>query len=258
MLLTEAPGIIAFIFGLLVGSFINVLIYRIPRNISFVMPRSRCESCKSLIQWYQNIPVISFIVLWGKCSYCKKKISWRHPLVELMVGVAAYGLFPQDLSEHSLIFFFFFFAIYCAFVVHFFVDLDFQILPDGVNLYLAILFLAYSLFFHSWAHWLWGGIIGFGIPYTITWLFYKLRGKIGMGGGDIKLYGALGLYLGPREIVMTIFLSCLLGATIGLLLILCKMANRQTPIAFGPYIILAAVFQIFFPHYQKHLMGLIF
>ncbi|MCY4643666.1 MAG: A24 family peptidase [Bacteriovoracales bacterium] len=158
----------------------------------------------------------------------------------------------------SLILFFFFFSVFCAFIVHFFIDLDFQILPNGVNLYLAIVFLSYSLFFHPWPHWLWGGILGFSIPYSITWVFYKLRGKIGMGGGDIKLYGALGLYLGPEQIVVTLFLSCFLGSLAGLIFIGLRKMKRETPMAFGPFIIIAASLQIFFPHFQKYLMTIVF
>ena len=254
----EIAGGIVVLFGLLLGSFINVLIYRIPRGIDFVAPRSRCESCKTLIKWYQNIPVASFLLLGGKSACCGRRISWRHPLVEIIVGIVAYLLFPKHFNWMSFIHFLFFFTVFCALVVHFFIDLDFQILPDGVNLYLAVLFLIYSLFFHPWTHWALGGLVGFGIPYGITWLFYKVRGKIGMGGGDIKLYAALGLYLGPQQIVVNIFLSCFLGSLVGLVLIFSKRAGRETPIAFGPFIVIAALFQIFFPRLQRGLLSFLF
>ena len=244
--------------GLLVGSFINVLIYRIPRKINFIISRSKCESCGALIRWYQNIPVISFIILWGRCAYCEKKISWRHPFIEVLISVGAYLLFQKFFYGQGLLFFFFFFVVFCALVIHFFIDIDFQILPDGVNLFLAIIFLVYSLIFHSWAHWLWGGLLGFGLPYGITWLFHQMRGKIGMGGGDIKLYGALGLYLGPQQIVATLFLSCLLGSLLGICLVALKKMNRETPMAFGPCIIAAAAFQIFFSQFQDSLIRLLF
>ena len=246
------------ILGLLVGSFVNVLIYRIPRNMNFVTLRSQCESCQSLVRWYQNIPLISFIVLGGKCAYCRKSISWRHPLLEVTTAMAACFLFPKYLNWQTFIYFCFFFTVFCTLMAHFFIDLDFQILPDGINLYLAILFLTYSLLFHSWPHWLMGGLLGFGLPLIVTWLFYKLRGKMGMGGGDIKLYGALGLYLGPQQIMMTLFLSSFLGALVGLLFIMLKKMNQQTPIAFGPFIIVVAMFQIFFPHLQERLMVFLF
>ena len=256
MISIQAPIIICF--GLLIGSFINVLIYRIPRNISFILPRSRCESCGTLITWYQNIPLLSFIFLGGRSSCCKQKISFRHPFVEGLIAVAAYLLFPNYLTQHSLIHFFFFFSIFCAFTIHFFIDLDFQILPDGITLYLALLFVVYAGFSYASSHWVLGGVVGFSIPYFITWLFYKLRGKIGMGGGDIKLYGALGIYLGVQQILMAIFLSCFLGSLWGLILMACKRVKRETPIAFGPFIIIAATFQIFFPHMQMQLMRFIF
>lgn len=249
----------AIIFGLLIGSFVNVLIYRIPRNINFVVLRSQCESCGHFIKWYQNIPVFSFIFLRGVSSCCSTKISWRHPFVEIFIAVVAYILFPKKYFDwQNIIHFFFFFTVFCTLIVHFFVDLDFQVLPDGVNAYLAILFLAYSLIFNSWSYWLLGGLVGFGVPYGITWLFYQLRGKIGMGGGDIKLYGVLGLYLGPRQIMFTIFLSCFLGSLVGLCLIIGGRATKETPIPFGPFIVIAAVFQIFFPQLQWQFLVFLF
>ena len=256
--MTNFENFFVILLGLLIGSFINVLIYRIPREISFIVPRSQCESCKTLIRWYQNIPVISFVILWGKCASCGKKISWRHPLVEILIAAASYLLFHKFFYEQGPFFFFFFLAIFCALTVHFFIDIDFQILPDGINLFLAILFLVYSLIFYSWAHWLWGGLLGFGLPYGITWLFHQMRGKIGMGGGDIKLYGALGLYLGPQQIVVALFLSCLLGSVLGICLIALKKMDRETPMAFGPCIIAVAVFQIFFPQLQDPLIRQLF
>ena len=248
----------SFFFGLLVGSFLNVLIYRIPRKIGFVFLRSRCESCQKLIRWYQNIPLVSFVFLRGKCESCGEKISYRHPLVELLVGMIFYVLFPEKINASTMAFYLFYLAIFCALVVHFFIDLDFQILPDGVNAYLALLFLSYSLLFHSWQHWLFGALIGFSIPYAMTWVFYQLRGKIGMGGGDFKLYAALGLYLGPQGILMNLFLSCFLGSVVGVGLILLRKIGRDTPIAFGPFIIIAAIGQIFFPGYQDLLTNIVF
>lgn len=170
------------IWGLLVGSFVNVLIYRIPRKISFITPRSRCESCQSLVKWYQNIPVISFIFLRGRCAYCGKNISWRHPLVEVATAVVAYLLFPKYLDGQTLVHFCFFFTLFCALMVHFFIDLDFQILPDGINLYLAILFLTYSLFFYSWGHWLGGGFWVLASPILSLGFSISCEEKLGWAG----------------------------------------------------------------------------
>jgi leader peptidase (prepilin peptidase)/N-methyltransferase len=133
------------------------------------------------------------------------------------------------------------------------IDLQHQILPDSVNIYLACLFLMVSVTSQSWKYWLFGGAIGVGFPLLVTWMFYKLRGQIGLGGGDIKLYGALGLYLGPLGIIHNIFLSCFLGAIIGLFLIGFKVIKKENPIPFGPFILIISLIQIFFADWFEHL-----
>jgi leader peptidase (prepilin peptidase)/N-methyltransferase len=236
-------------FGLLVGSFLNALIYRLPRDINIALPRSSCPNCKKLIYWYENIPVLSFIFLRGKCSGCQTKISMQYPLIELLSGLAAMFLAPSDLSSQSVFTFLFYFGVFSAFLVHFIVDLKHQILPDSVNIYLACLFFAVSLVNRHWTFWLIGSSIGLGFPLLVSWAFYKLRGQIGLGGGDIKLYAALGLYLGPLGIIHNIFLSCFLGAVIGVLLMVFKIIKRENPIPFGPFIILVGFVQIFFENW---------
>ncbi len=237
------------IFGLLIGSFINVIIYRVPREISVVAPRSKCTKCDKTIFWYENIPVLSYLFLRGKCSGCKSKISLKYPIVEILSGIGAFCLFPNILSLENLTFFLFFFSIFVVFIAHFFIDLEHQILPDSLNLYLGILFLAYALVFRSWQYWAIGFSLGLALPLSVTWVFYKIKGEIGLGGGDIKLFAALGLYLGPLGVVQNIFASCFVGALVGGVLILFKVISKKNPIPFGPFIISVAGFQIFFPKY---------
>ncbi len=239
--------IYAVIFGLLVGSFLNVVIYRLPRDLSIVFPRSNCPNCKTLIPWYFNIPVISYLFLRGKCGYCKANISLRYPLIELATGIVSLLLFPNYLTSETIMLYFFFFSVFCSFLCHFFIDLEFKILPDSINLYLFFLFVTYSLLFQDWMSSLLGGIVGFFVPLIVAWLFYKMRGVVGLGGGDIKLYGILGIYLGIEGIINNIFLSCLLGSLISGLLILTKKMSKDTPIAFGPFILIAASIQLYFP-----------
>ena len=245
------------IFGVLVGSFLNALIYRLPRNINIALPRSSCTNCKKIIAWYENIPVISYLFLRGKCSGCETRISIGYPLVELFAGVVAFLMAPKDISPPSLLNFFFFFSVFCAFLVHFIVDLRHQILPDSINIFLGLLFLCVSFLNHSWTYWLSGGAIGFLFPLTVTWVFYLLKGQVGLGGGDIKLFGALGLYLGPVGIMQTIFFSCFLGAVVGILLMGLKIIKRENPIPFGPFIIIVAALQIFLPQIFNHLLSYI-
>lgn len=238
---------LVFCFGSCLGSFLNVVIHRLPLGISVVTPRSRCPSCEKLIYWYENIPLVSFLFLRGKCSECEFKISKRYPAVEMLCGVIALVLFLDVQSIIDLYFYAFYLSVALIFVAQFLIDIDHKLLPDSLNLYLACILLAYSVMQFSWQHIVVGALIGGGFPFLVTWIFYKLRGQIGLGGGDIKLYAALGLYLGPLDVVLNIFLSCFLGAVIGLLLIAFKKMNKQNPIPFGPFILVIATLQIFFP-----------
>lgn len=244
-------GIYFFIFGLLIGSFLNVVILRLPNKVNMVTKRSACPKCGTQLKWYHNIPLFSFIFLRGKCAFCGTRISWRYPLIELFTGLVAYWLMPSELTTMSLANFFFYFSIACIFICHFMIDLDHHLLLDSLNLYLLAIFLSYVIFYYNWPFWVLGGAIGFGAPLLVTWIFYKLRGQVGLGGGDIKLYGILGLYFGPTGIMFTIFLSCLVGAVVGLILIGLNKMTKDKPMAFGPSILLVAAFQIFFPQYAS-------
>lgn len=236
----------ALILGLLVGSFLNVVILRLPVDQDIVFLRSHCPHCKKQLKWFHNIPVFSFLFLRGHCSFCKSTISWRYPFVELIMGFMSWYIFPDSLDFISIYQYIVHFFIIAILICHFFIDLDHFILPDKLNIYLLLIVGSYSFFQFSIQHWLLGGLIGFLGPLSITWLFYMLRGKVGLGGGDIKLYGILGLYLGPQGILMNIFLSCFLGALVGLGLMAIKKMNKDQPLAFGPSIIVVAVIQIFF------------
>jgi prepilin signal peptidase PulO-like enzyme (type II secretory pathway) len=239
--------IYVFIFGLLIGSFLNVVILRLPEKKDLVYTRSACPSCGGKLKWYHNIPVLSFLALKGKCAYCQQRISWRYPLIELMTGLVAFWLLPQVITLQSMGIFLFYFTIACIFICHFFIDLDHHLLLDSLNLYLLAIILAFAVFTFHWSYWATGGAIGFGAPLLVTWIFYKLRGQVGLGGGDIKLYGILGLYLGPTGVMFTIFLSCFVGAIFGIIMIGLKKMTKDKPMAFGPAIIMVAAFQIFFP-----------
>lgn len=248
----------ALIFGLLVGSFLNVVILRMPAKKDIVKTRSACTQCGSQLRWYHNIPVISYLFLRGKCGFCGKKISIRYPLIEILTGLVSFWLFPEDINTLTMAHYIFYFTIACIFICHFFIDLDHHLLLDSLNLYLLALILTFVIFNFDWRYWLVGGVIGFGVPLGVTWLFYKLRGQIGLGGGDIKLFGIIGLFVGPTGIIFNIFLSCMLGALIGLLFIALKRMTKDKPMAFGPAIILVAVLQIYFPQYASILQSWFF
>jgi leader peptidase (prepilin peptidase)/N-methyltransferase len=238
---------LTFIVGLLFGSFLNVVILRVPKGKSVVAPRSSCMKCGHLIKWYENIPVFSYLFLKGKCSSCKTPIGIRYPLIELLVGIIAVLLFPSNLSDTSMIDFVVFFAIACIFLALFVIDIEHHLLPDKLNIYLFAILAPYSINKFGFIDPLIGGLIGFGGTFGITYLFYKIKGQIGLGGGDIKLFGILGLYLGPEGIVQLIFLSSLCGSIFGIILIAFKKLPKDKPFAFGPYILIVSAIQIFFP-----------
>ena len=239
--------IYAFIFGSLIGSFLNVVIYRLPLEKKLTTDRSVCPKCNAQLKWYHNIPIVSFLLLRGKCGFCKTPISWRYPLIEILVGLISYGLFPEAITSFTLGIFLFYLIVACIFVCHLFIDLDHHLLLDSLNLYLLAVVFAFTVIMNQWFFWLIGGAIGLGVPLMVTWLFYKIRGQVGLGGGDIKLFGILGLYLGPTGIMFNIFLSCFVGAIIGLIFIAKKRMTKDKPMAFGPAILLVATLQIFFP-----------
>jgi leader peptidase (prepilin peptidase)/N-methyltransferase len=235
-----------------------VVIIRLPQKKDLVHARSVCPVCGNQLRWYHNIPVASFLFLRGKCAFCGTKISWRYPLIEILTGLVAFWLFPESSDTMALAIFMFEFTVACIFICHFFIDLDHQLLLDSLNLYLLAIVLPYVFFFYHWNYWVIGAAIGFGGTLLVTWLFYKIRGQIGLGGGDIKLYGILGLLLGPTGIVFNIFLSCLVGATVGLILIALKKTTKDKPMPFGPSILLVASFQIFFSEYAHRLQAWMF
>lgn len=250
--------IYAFIFGSLIGSFLNVVILRLPLNKDLVLKRSHCPQCLTQLKWYHNIPIVSFLILKGRCDFCKTRISWRYPTIELLTALISLGLTPNDFDLNHIMFYLFQFSIAAVFIMHFFIDLDHHLLLDSINLYLLAIILSFVLFHFHWTYWLVGGAVGFLVPLIVTWLFYKLRGQIGLGGGDIKLFGILGLLLGAKGIMFTIFLSCLVGALLGVTFILTKKLTKDHPMAFGPSIILVASFQIYFPNLASGLQNWFF
>ena len=236
-------------FGLIFGSFLNALIYRIPKGIGLFLPRSFCPKCKKTIPWYENIPLLSYLLLRGACSNCKTSIPKQYPLIEILTGFASLFLWPNNFEAVTILNFTFYFSIFCIFITHFCIDLEHKILPNILNLYLGIIFLTFSIMFKNWQFWLYGSLVGVLFPLSVTWLFYLAKKKEGLGMGDIKLFGILGLHLGPMGIIQNIFFSCLGGSIIGFFLILIKKLKRESEMPFGPFIILVASLQIFFPKF---------
>ncbi len=238
-------GVFVFLFGLCIGSFLNVCICRLPAKESIVFPASKCPRCGHCLAWWENIPLLSYLLLKGKCSGCKEHISFQYPLVELLTGVVAYFLWRKfGLTLEFLVYFLF----SCSLIVVTFIDLAHKIIPDVISLPGILIGLGCSFLIKdlSWLDSLVGILLGGGILYLVTWGYYLLTGRIGMGGGDIKLLAMIGAFLGWQAIPFVIFISALTGSVIGIVFILLKGAGRHYQIPFGPFLAFGAEMQLFF------------
>lgn len=237
------------IWGLLIGSFMNVVILRLPKNEDIVLERSGCPKCKNKIAWYDNIPILSYIILRGRCRLCRASISLQYPLIELIHGLLALYLFKnwyqfetmQFLRQLSVFF------ISSIFLAHIIIDFRYHLLLDKLNIALIPFVVAVVWIKGAWLTSLYGGLLGFLFPLLITWLFYLIRGKIGLGGGDIKLFGILGMLFGVKGVVLNLFTSCLIGSLITIFLMIMGKVKRDQYIPFGPYILIVALFQLLIP-----------
>jgi len=236
----------AFVMGAIFGSFLNVLIYRIPRKIKMGRSRSICPTCKGKIKFYDNIPIVSYLILGGRCRNCGERISLRYPLVEMLNG-AAY-LFFLWLFGFSLQFFMFAY-ISSVLITIFFIDYDFQIIPDVITIPSMVIGLGLSL--------LPGGIgilpsiigflVGGGVLYIIAVLGDWLFKKESMGGGDIKMAAMLGAFLGWQKVVLVFFGSAVVGLVVSVIIMLFSSKLRSSRVVpFGPFLAIAAFITIIF------------
>jgi leader peptidase (prepilin peptidase)/N-methyltransferase len=244
----------AFIFGALAGSFLNVCIARIPKGESIVQPPSHCPNCKSPISFYDNVPLLSFLILRGRCRSCSERISWRYFFVELMTGLLALSLFER----FGLGFVFFVsFGFVAALVVISFIDLDVRIVPDVISLPGIVLGLLLSIVGYfaignasgivpSPMSSAIGILAGGGFLLATAWIYEKITGVEGMGGGDIKLLAMIGAFLGWPSIPVTLFFASLVGSVVGLTCMLLTGAGRRLALPFAPFLCSGAVLFIFF------------
>jgi leader peptidase (prepilin peptidase)/N-methyltransferase len=258
---------IAALFGLCVGSFLNVVIHRLPKMLergwqaqcaelrgedpapgpayNLVVPRSACPACGTPITALQNIPVVSWLVLRGRCAGCKAPISARYPVVEVLGGLLAacavwrFGATPQGIG--ACVFLWSLLALTM-------IDFDTQLLPDSITLPLLWAGLIANLWhtFASLPDAVIGVVAGYLSLWTIYWLFKLIRGKEGMGYGDFKLLAALGAWLGWQLLPVIVLLSSVVGAGIGISLIVFRGRDHSVPLAFGPYLAIAGAIALFF------------
>ena len=233
-----------FIFGAVVGSFLNVCIFRLPAKTSIIKPLSQCPHCHHPIRFYDNIPIISFIVLRGKCRDCDGKISWRYPLVELITAVLSLLLFLQfGLTLRFLIFFIF----TAVLIVITFIDLDHQIIPDVLTLPGIPIFFLLAIFVVKipWLEALIGLLIGGGVLFAIAFVYELLTKREGMGGGDIKLLAMIGGFLGWKSLIFILLFSSFSGAIVGIAAMIIKKQDMKYAVPFGPFLSAAAVAYLF-------------
>jgi len=229
----------AFLVGACIGSFLNVVIYRLPRGESIVSPRSRCPGCGHAIPAWENIPIVSFVALRGKCAGCGEGISWRYPAVELLTASGFGAIFLLDGPGIPLLRDLLFFSLLIPIT---FIDIDHRIIPDELSLGgLAAGILLSFLPGGDWKGSVGGALLGGGILYATALLYEKIRGTEGMGGGDIKLLAMIGAFVGWRGTVATIFFGALLGAIGGILAMRKGGEGLKTAIPFGPYLCVAAL-----------------
>ena len=251
----------ALMIGLLVGSFLNVVVYRLPKmmqrdwceqsreilelpaepqttTFNLVLPNSSCPHCSHEIKPWENIPVISYLFLRGKCSSCKSPISMRYPLVELSCGLlSAYIAWHFGFTWQAGAMLLLTWGLLAMSLI----DVDHQLLPDSLVLPLLWLGLIANSFglFTSLENALWGAIAGYLSLWSVYWLFKLVTGKEGMGYGDFKLLAMLGAWGGWQVLPLTILLSSLVGAVLGLIMLRLRNAETSTPIPFGPYLAIA-------------------
>ena len=237
--------LIAFLFGAIVGSFLNVCIHRLPRHESVVWPASHCPSCVAPIAVYDNIPILSYLLLRGRCRTCRALISPWYPIVELANGVGYCLIFWQfglgwSSTAYALLF--------SALLVISAIDLSHQIIPDRITLPGIVLGLlcASMILPVGLLDSVLGVLVGGGLLWALAWASPYLFGREGMGGGDIKLLAMIGAFLGWKPVLLTIMVGALVGSVIGLGLIALKVMRRDQYLPFGPFLALGAVVSLFF------------
>ena len=252
--------------GLLVGSFLNVVIHRLPKMmerdwhgqcaelrgetllekkpLSLAKPRSRCPECGHMITALENIPVISWLALRGKCAACRKPISIRYPIIEAFTGLltafaALHFGFGWTAAGGILL-------VWCLIVLTF-IDVDSQLLPDSITLPLLWIGLLFNIFgtYTDLQSAVIGAMFGYLSLWSVYWCFKLVTGKEGMGYGDFKLLAAIGAWLGWQVLPLTILLSSLVGAIVGIALIVLAKHGRNVPIPFGPYLATAGLIALF-------------
>ena len=245
------------ILGALWGSFANVCIVRLPKDKGVVGGRSKCPKCKKQIVWYDNIPIISYLLLNGKCRKCNKPISFQYVIVELISAISfisIYSIYGSSLTTLLLC------ILSLGFIIIFFIDLEHFIIPDVVTFPLMVLGFIKSFdpnlnsIFPNYLNSLIGGLLGYGIIWSIIYFYKQVRKKEGMGLGDAKLFGVVGFWFGWLAIPFIIFLSSIIALLSVVPSLLKNSRTMSSQIPFGPYIIIGTLIYLFFENSFKSLL----
>lgn len=231
----------AFVFGCLIGSFLNVVIFRVPNGESILWPNSHCPRCSTPLNWWENIPILSYALLRGRCRTCREPISKRYPLVEATTGafwailMAQSGLTPQFLAQTALV---------SALIAIFWIDIDTMLILDVITLPGIVVGLLYGGFLGAgWMPHAGAAIAGYAFFRLIEWGSEKVLGVAGMGRGDAKLAAMMGAWLGPSGLTVALMVAFCLGSVVGL--ILRARAGESRPYPFGPSLVVGALTSIF-------------
>ena len=232
--------IVILLLGLIVGSFLNVCIYRLPRGLSVVRPRSHCPSCKALVQWFDNVPIVSYLFLKGRCRYCSATISFRYPLIELLSAVLSWLVYRRFGIGVGYLFYFPFAASLLTVSA---IDLDHGIIPDEISIpgiAIGLIFAGFWPYLSLWDS-LVGILAGGGFLYLVGFFYGAATKREGIGGGDIKLMAMIGAFLGWKGSLFTIFAGSLIASLTGVSIMILRKADGKMPIPFGPFLSGAAL-----------------
>jgi leader peptidase (prepilin peptidase)/N-methyltransferase len=232
-------GALVTLLGLMLGSFMNVCIYRLPRGLSPVRPRSGCPSCGHMLAWYENLPVISYLVLRGRCRACRAPISLMYPIIEFLTGavfLAAYVWYgPGPVLLVRLVFAW-------AMIALFVIDLQHQILPNVITIPGIIVgVLANVLAGPGWVASLIGAAVGAGSLFAIAEIYYRVRHEEGLGMGDVKMLGMIGAFLGWKLVLVTLVISSFLGSIVGVVVLIAKKESLKYALPYGTFLAIAAI-----------------
>lgn len=240
-----AQLLIVGLFGALIGSFLNVCIYRLPRHESIAWPGSHCPACSHAIAWYDNIPIVSYLILAGQCRHCGVRIPFHYPVVEALNSLGYMGIhWVFGPSWEAMVYG----LLYSSLLVVAGTDLSHKIIPNVITFpgILIGLISAATILPLGLVNGLLGLLVGGGILWVLAWASPYLFGKEGMGGGDIKLLAMIGAFLGWKPAVMTIMVGSFLGSLVGVTLIAAKVIKREDYIPFGPFLVCGALVALFF------------